>query len=217
MVADLLDTAADLPTGVLYLVTWLLAFGESVFLLDLVMPGEAGMVVAGASGHRAGEPLVALIAVASFGAIAGDSVSYTIGRRYGSSVVERWSLTRRHLKPKLEHAHAHFEKRGGASVFVGRWVGALRAVVPLVAGAAGMPYRRFLLWDAAGCITWTTAVVVLGYVVGSRIADAVDRAGGLISLAVVAAIVGYLGFRAWRRRTTTNHASGRRATHNSHG
>ena len=153
MVADLLDAAADLPAWLLYLATWVLAFGESVFLLDLVMPGEAGMVIAGASGHRAGEPLAALIAVAIFGAIAGDSVSYAIGRRYGASVVDRWSLTRRHLKPKLDNAHAYFEKRGGPSVFVGRWVGALRAVVPLVAGAAGMPYRRFLLWDAAGCIT----------------------------------------------------------------
>lgn len=196
MIGRLLDLVADLPEPLLYLVAALLAFGETAIGLDLVVPGEAGMVIVGASGERAGVPLVGLVAAAAVGATSGDLVSYWIGRRFGLRVLDRWSFSRR-LLPKAKRAEAYFERGGGPAVFAGRWVGALRAVVPLVAGTARMPFTRFVAWNVAASVTWTATVVTLGYVAGSEVASAVDRAGGWLSVAVVALVVAWL---LWRRR-----------------
>jgi membrane protein DedA with SNARE-associated domain len=74
-------------------------------------------------------------------------------------------------------------------VFLGRWVGALRAVVPFVAGAAHMPYGRFLAWNVAASIGWVTTVVLLGWTLGNTVAATVDRVGAVVSVLVVVAIV----------------------------
>jgi membrane-associated protein len=169
----------------LYLITFGLAFGDASLLLDLFVPGEVGMVVAGASGDRADLPLPALVLAGATGAIVGDSVSYFVGRRWGLALVRRWEFVRRRLEPNVVKAQRYFEHRGGPAVFVGRWVGALRAVVPLVAGVGRMPYPRFLLWDALGATTWVATVITLGYVLGRRIAEVVDRYALGLSVLVV--------------------------------
>jgi undecaprenyl-diphosphatase len=176
-----------------------LAFGESAAGVDFVVPGEVGMVVAGAAAPRANVPLLLLIVAGVAGAIGGDQVSYHLGRRYGISLVDRWSWSRRHLRPKVEDARRHFDERGGTTVFVGRWVGALRAVVPFVAGAADMPAPRFFVWNVAGAATWATTVITLGYVVGRSVADAVDRFSLWFSIAVVVVLAGWLLLR-YRKR-----------------
>ena len=141
-----------------------------------------------------------MIVAGALGATAGDTVSYLLGRRFGVQIIERWDFTRRHLGPKVERAQDYFGDHGGAAVFVGRFVGALRAVVPLVAGTAGMPFRRFFVWNVAASICWAGAVVSLGYFVGQRIADVIDRLGLWISLVAVALVAAFFAFRWWRRR-----------------
>ena len=66
-------------------------------------------------------------------------------------------------------------------MFVARWVGALRAVVPFVAGIAKMPYRKLLLWDAPAALLWSTAVVIAGFVFGRRITEVIERIGFVVS------------------------------------
>jgi len=198
------DTILDAVSGVggplLYLITFLLAFAETAAFLDFFIPGEVGLVVAGAAARRAEEPLAVMIVAGALGATAGDMVSYLLGRRFGVRIVERWDFTRRHLGPKVERAQDYFEDHGGAAVFFGRFVGALRAVVPLVAGTAGMPFRRFFVWNIAASICWAGAVLSLGYFAGQRIADVIDRLGLWISLVAVALVAAFFAFRWWRRR-----------------
>lgn len=167
MLRSLIEAVAGLHGVVLLLAVGGLAFGESAVLFDLVVPGEVGMVLAGAAGAEAGMPLAALILAAVIGALAGDTLSYLVGRRFGPSLVHRWRWSRVRVGPKLERAQRHFETRGGAAVFVARWVGALRAVVPLVAGSARMPFGRFVVWDLAGVVSWTATVVTVGFVFGT--------------------------------------------------
>src|SRR5262245_9688673 len=100
---------------------------RSAAAVDVVVPGEVGMVVAGAAGERAGVPLGVLLIAGIAGAIAGDQVSFHLGHRYGDTLVDRWDFTRRHVGPKMRDAQRHFDKYGGSTVFVARWVGALRA------------------------------------------------------------------------------------------
>lgn len=178
-----------------------MVFAESAILLDLVVPGEVGLVVAGAAAAQNGTPLLAVIGAAALGALAGDCLGYAIGRRFGEQLVDHWSWTRRRLGPGLEKARAHYERRGGASVAVARWVGALRAVVPVVAGSSGLPLRQLLAWDAPSALAWAAVVASVGFVWGDDAAALVDRVGLVVSLAVVAVVV----LVAWqlRRRGAT--------------
>lgn len=166
-----------------------MVFAESAILLDLVVPGEVGLVVAGAAAAQNGTPLVAVIGAAAVAALAGDTLGYAIGHRFGEQLVDHWRWTRRRLGPGLEKAREHYERRGGASVAVARWIGALRAVVPVVAGSSGLPLRQLLAWDAPSALAWATVVAGIGFVWGDDAADLVDRVGLGVSLAAVVALV----------------------------
>jgi membrane-associated protein len=198
----LLDNIAELGPFVLHLVVFFLAFSETALFLDLFIPGETGMVVAGAAAARADASLPTMIAAAAAGAILGDTVSYLIGRRWGMALIQRWEPVRRRLEPRVERAHDFFDRHGGAAVFIGRFVGVVRGVMPAVAGIAEMPYRRFLVWNVAASIVWTTAVISAGYLLGRNVEKVVSRLGLAITLVVVAAAVTVwlVRRRAHRRR-----------------
>ncbi|MGH7358569.1 MAG: DedA family protein, partial [Candidatus Rokuibacteriota bacterium] len=98
----LLDFVAGIGLPGLYFVAAFLAFAECALFLDVVVPGETGMVVAGAAGARAGASLPLLIAAASVGATIGDSASYGLGRFVGLPLVHRWAWARKRLQPKVE-------------------------------------------------------------------------------------------------------------------
>lgn len=183
----------------LHAAAFFLAFAECALFLDLVVPGEAGMVVAGAAAARADVPLPSMIAAAAAGAILGDSVGYAIGRRWGLALVRRWEPVRRRLEPRVERAQEYFADHGGLAVFLGRFVGVVRGVVPVVAGTARMPYRRFLPWNIAASLVWTGAVVSAGYLIGRNVESLVSRAS-LVVAGVVVVGVGTWWVVARRRR-----------------
>jgi membrane-associated protein len=185
----LLDEVAASGWWVVLLGAFGFAFAETALFLDLVVPGEVGLVVAGAAGERADVALPLIVGAAAAGAICGDSVSYALGRRYGLRLIRRWEPVRRRLEPSVERARGHFADRGGRAVFFGRFVGALRAVVPFVAGMSAMPLRRFLAWNVAASVVWTSIVVSLGFFVGRHVHDDVDRVSLLFSAVVIGGLV----------------------------
>jgi membrane-associated protein len=191
LVEQLLDDVASVGGDWLLLAAFLLALGETAFLTDLLVPGEVGLVVVGAAGERAGEPLAALVAAAALGATIGDSIGWLIGRYGATRLVERWPWVRRRFGHSLDRAHRYFERRGGFAVFAGRFVGALRAVVSVVAGMNGMPYLRFLAWNAAASVLWTGLVVSAGFHLGRNAEHLVSD----VALGVTALVAG--GFVAW--------------------
>ncbi len=200
MGSSILDAVARLGGGLLCLAVLGVSFGESAVLLDFVIPGEVGMVVAGAAASRNDLSPWVLVAFGTVGSVLGDSFSYLVGRRWGMSLVRRWGWLRRRVEPRFERARVHFERHGGRAVFLARWVGALRAIVPAVAGTAEMPYRRFLLWDAFAAVLWVTTMIWLGALLGDDIARVVDRIGTAVSLVVVGAIIVVVVVRARRHR-----------------
>ena len=199
MIESLLDRLAELDAGWLYLLAFVLPFGETVALLDAIVPGEVGLVLLGAAAARAEISLVWIIVIGSLGAFTGDSVSWYIGHRWGTSLVTRWNPVRQRLEGPLVSAERHFARHGGRTVFLGRFVGALRAIVPIVAGTAGMPYRRFVPWNAVASVAWVSTVVVLGAVFGEVVADVVDRFGLVVTGLVV--VVGATLVIRHRRRS----------------
>jgi membrane-associated protein len=176
-----------------------LVFAESAILLDFFVPGEVGLVVAGAAAAQNDTALPGVIAAATIGAVAGDSVGFGIGRRFGTDIAEHGRFAR-WLRPGLDRARRHFERRGGATVAIARFVGALRAVVPVVAGSAEMRYRLFLAWALPAAVVWSAVMGTIGYVWGDDIAGVIDRAGLAVSAVVVIVIVVLL-IRSHRRRS----------------
>lgn len=140
-----------------------LAFAEAAFFLGFVIPGETALVLGGALCATGVFPLAAFLPAAVVAAIAGDSVGYEVGRRFGPRLKtsrlglrigeRRWAL-----------AQWFFAKHGGKAVFLGRAQAVLRALVPALAGSSGLPYRVFLPWNALGGLVWGGGVVLLGYV-----------------------------------------------------
>jgi membrane protein DedA with SNARE-associated domain len=200
-VEELIRTVGDAGTPALVALAFALVFAESAILLDLFVPGEVGLVLVGAAAAEAGSPLWMIVLAAALGALSGDSAGFWIGHRFGEPVVRRWRWSRRLLAPRLARARAHFERRGGWAVAGARWVGALRAVVPVVAGAARRPYRWFVAWDGPSCLAWSAVVATAGYVLGDDIAAVVDRIGLAVSLGVLAVLA--MVWLLHRRRAAT--------------
>jgi membrane-associated protein len=192
---DVVSRAEGLTLG---LVVFLLVLGESLVVTDLLVPGEVGLVVAGAAAAANDTPIGVVIGAAVLGAVAGDTAGYLIGRHVGTDDVtsHRWG---RRLRPSLSRARRHFAEHGAATVAAARWVGALRGVVPVVAGSARVPALRFYGPAVPSAAAWSTTMALLGFVWGDDIADVVDRAGLVIPAVVVTAIVAALWWGRHRR------------------
>jgi membrane-associated protein len=139
-----------------------------------------------------------MCAVVVAAAIAGDSVGYEVGARYGDRLVSARVLRRR--ADRVEEARANLARRGGPAVFLARLVAFLRAVMPFLAGTSHMDYPKFLAYNAAGGLVWGVGTVMLGFLAGNSYAAA-ERAFGR-AVALILAAVAVSGLVVWyiRRR-----------------
>lgn len=166
--------------------------------LGVPVPGETVLIIGAVlAGHGELSPeLVAAVAVA--GAILGDNTGYYIGRRWGRRLIATGPLRRLYDPRRLALAERFFERHGWTAVFIGRFIAILRIFAGPLAGLHNMPWRSFLVANAAGAVVWVGAVVTAGILVGGnldRIIGFVSRAG-YIGLAL-AVVTGGL-FLAWR-------------------
>lgn len=174
-----------------YVLVFVLAFAEGAFLLGLFLPGETAMILAGvlASQGRAG--LAGILLAACAGSVAGDSVGYWVGRRFGGRVVAS-RLGRKVGAERWERARSFIRDSGARAVFFGRFLGFLRTLVPPVAGMAGMPYRRFAAFNVPAATLWASVFVLAGVAAGESW-HAVERWAGRGSAALVVLIAGGIG------------------------
>ncbi|HYY78081.1 MAG TPA: bifunctional DedA family/phosphatase PAP2 family protein [Actinomycetes bacterium] len=169
-------------------VVFLLPALEASAFLGVVIPGEVAVLLGGvlAFQHRAWLPAVLAAAVA--GAILGDSVGYLVGRRFGRRILDG-SVGRLVRREHLDRAERYLAERGGPAVFFGRFTAALRALIPGLAGMAGLRYRTFAAYNAAGGALWASGFVLLGYLAGTswrQVEQAAKRASLLLLLALLA-------------------------------
>lgn len=164
----------------------LIVFAEDALFVGFVLPGETVAVLGGVAAKLGHVPLWGVLLTVIAAAIAGDSVGYQIGRHFGPRVLGLRILDKR--RARLEQAEDFLARRGGAAVFLGRWVAFFRAVMPALAGTAKMPYPTFLVFNAAGGIAWGATVVLVGYAAGASYATvekALGRGTALIALGIV--------------------------------
>ncbi len=165
MISRLLQPLLSLQGWEAYALVGLLVFAEDSVMLGFVFPGETAAILGGVLASKGGVTLPGIIAVVVLCAIAGDSVGYAIGHRWGDSLLKLGPLRKR--QKGIDMALEQLRRRGATAVFVGRFSAFLRAVIPGLAGMSRMHYRLFLGANAAGGLVWGVTFCLLGYFVGA--------------------------------------------------
>jgi membrane protein DedA with SNARE-associated domain/membrane-associated phospholipid phosphatase len=175
-------------TGWTLTVVFVAAFLEAIAIIGTFVPGSTALFVAGALVGTGSLNLGWLLAIAIAGAIAGDGISYWIGHRYRDTIARMWPF-RTHPK-LLDRGYQYFDKYGAKAVVFGRFVGPLRAVVPVVAGMLKMPPARFYAMNVLSAVLWAPAHILPGVVFGASIQLAGDVSFRLVAaLAIVVGVV----------------------------
>jgi membrane-associated protein len=187
---------AALPPWLLLLAVFMLPALEASTLLGVVVPGETAVLLGGVFAHQGSLPLPTVMAAAVLGAVVGDSIGYAVGARLGPKVGTRMAGRR---AQRLQRGREFVRRRGAPGVFLGRWVPVMRALVPIIAGGSGMPYRSFAVFNVTGGAVWGVAVAALGYVAAAAYGKA-TQVLGLAGVALVVAVALVAGGAALVRR-----------------
>ncbi|MEH0826644.1 MULTISPECIES: DedA family protein [unclassified Micromonospora] len=190
---DLLTSLQGLPSLLIYVIAATIVAGETAVIFGLLVPGEATLLLVGFLAYAGTLRLVPALLVMTGAAVMGDTLAFRSGRRYGPRL-RAGGLGARVGPERWARADAMLGRLGGRGVFAARWVAFARTLVPRLAGAAGLPYRRFAPWNLAGVTTWVGGSVLLGYLAGESyetVSRLLGRATGvvLVLLAVLVAIV----------------------------
>jgi membrane-associated protein len=183
------------PPALVYLLVFLVPALEASIFVGFVLPGETAVLLGGAIASQGRVHLAGVGVAAVLGAVLGDTVGYVIGRRFGGPLQQsRLGGIVGHRR--WDAAEDFLRRRGGPSVFLGRWTALLRALVPAAAGMAGLPYRTFAIWNVTGGMLWAAAMSVAGFLAGNayqRLEKYMgDGALALLALIVVAVVVRHL-------------------------
>lgn len=184
----------------------LLMFVENVFP---PIPSELIMPLAGFSAARGDLNLAAVIIAGSIGSLLGAVLWYYIGKKIGAQRLKRWAMTHGRwltLSPReVDQACGWFTRQGGKAVFIGRLIPAVRTLISVPAGIAGMPLAPFLLYSAAGTVLWTTLLAVAGYFLESQYDKVAGWVNPVSNVIIGVLVLGYLyRVATFRRRETSS-------------
>lgn len=195
--AVFVDWLTGLPTGWLYLTVFLVLAAEVGILVGMVLPAATTMLTVGFLARTGDLEIGTALAVTGVAAMVGDQIAYLEGRLVGPRLRDS-PLGRRIAYHRWERAERLVTTRGGPAVLLGRWTPYVRTLVPRVAAVAGLPYRRFVLYDAAAVLVWVPGIFLMGYLAGASYLEM----GGLVTTVavVVVAVAGGVGAVVWLRR-----------------
>ena len=168
--AHLISYLLDVMGVYVYLGLFLIVFAETGLAVGFFLPGDSLLVVSGLMARTLPDKLNVIYVMIAFfaGSVIGDNTGYWTGRVMGKTLFNREDS--RIFKPsRVAKAHAFFEKYGVKTVVLARFVPVVRTFAPIVVGAAGMPYSKFLPFSILGGALWISSMVCAGYFVGSAI------------------------------------------------
>jgi membrane-associated protein len=142
-------------------------FCETGLVVTPFLPGDSLLFVAGAVAAAGGMDIAALMATLVAAALCGDNVNYFVGRWIGPKVFH-FEKSRFFNPAHLQRAHAFYEKHGGKTIILARFVPIVRTYVPFVAGVGAMPYGRYLTFCVLGALIWVVSLCTLGYWFGNQ-------------------------------------------------
>lgn len=186
-----------------YVLLFAITAGESSAFLGLVVPGEAAVLGAGALASQGKLALIPAILIVVVGSVVGDSIGYSVGKRYGHAresgfLAKVWSCQR------MLSVRTLLNKHGRKTVFLARFIGYFRSLVPFAAGAVRMPYRPFLAYNIAGAVTWGVGTVLLGYWAGDAAISIFESSTRYL---LAAAAIGTTAYLLWRWTTRGRRAA----------
>jgi membrane-associated protein len=170
------------------LLVCIIVFVETGLFVGFFLPGDSLLVTAGVFAAAGTIPLRWLLLPVMLCAIVGDQIGYWIGRGAGVSLYKR-KETFFFRRSHLERARAFYEKYGGKTVILARFVPIVRTFCPPVAGAAGMPYSRYVAYDIFGGILWVGSMILGGYWLGRSIPDVGKKIRYVIAVVVVVSLL----------------------------
>ena len=200
--SELFRNLTDIP-GLIkwagYVGLTLIIFAETGLLVGFFLPGDSLLVTAGLLISQGFElDLVKLGTILTLAAIVGDTVNYWFGRVTGPRIFTR-DDSLLFKKKHVYRAHEFYEKHGGKTIIIARFMPIIRTFAPLVAGVAGMEYRRFMAYNVVGGIVWIWSMLLTGYYLG-RLVPGIDKYIELVIIAVIflSILPGIIGW--WRNR-----------------
>ncbi len=180
-----------------YALALVLAAAEALPVIGALVPGTAAIVALGALIAAGALEFWPLAAAVVLGALLGDGFGYWLGRRYKDAAFRLWPLSNH---PEFaERGATLFRRRGGTSVFIGRFTPGVRAVIPMLAGILAMPRARFLSVDIAAAILWAVSHILFGILLGASLELLGAVAGRLAVLAAFLFVLGYAVIAVSRR------------------
>jgi membrane-associated protein len=193
------------PEGLRELIHWggptlvsIIVFVETGLFVGFFLPGDSLLITAGIFSAAGDISLVWLLAPVMLCAIIGDQLGYWIGRGAGAALYRRENSFFFH-RSHLQRAHEFYEKYGGRAVILARFAPIIRTFCPPVAGAAQMPYLRYLVYDIFGGTFWVGTMILGGYFLGRSIPNISQRIHYVIVIVVflslLPAIIGYFRTR----------------------
>ncbi len=178
-----------------YLILFVIIFSETGLVVTPFLPGDSLLFVAGALAAAGGMDvhLLALTLVAA--AVLGNTVNYSIGYAIGPRVFH-WEGTRFFNRKAVDRAHAFYERHGGKTIIITRFVPILRTFAPFVAGIGRMAYLRFSAYNLAGALAWVLSLLYAGYWFGN--VPVVKHNLSVVILGVIALSLTPLAFEYFR-------------------
>jgi membrane-associated protein len=153
-----------------YIGLFAIVFAETGLLIGFFLPGDTLLITAGLMAQRGKLEFWLLLPLLIVAAVLGDFVGFEIGKNAGPRLFRKEDsrlFKRRHL----EHAGRFYDKHGGKTIVFARFLAVIRTFAPTVAGAAGMPYRKFVVFNVTGAFLWVTSMLSLGYIFGSKVTN----------------------------------------------
>jgi len=186
-----------------YLILFAIIFSETGLVVTPFLPGDSLLFVAGALAAAGGMDVHLLALVLVLAAVLGNTVNYSIGYYIGPRVFH-WEGSRFFNRRALDRAHAFYERHGGKTIVVTRFVPILRTFAPFVAGIARMTYLSFFAYNLAGALAWVLSLVYAGYWFGNVPVVKQNLSAfilGIIVLSVMPIVLEYLRYRLSRAKS----------------
>ena len=150
----------------LYLLLFLIIFAETGLVVFPFLPGDSILFIAGTVVATAGLNVHLLVVVLIVAAILGDTINYSVGHYIGPRAFDKPD-SRWFKQEHLRRTQAFYDRYGGVTIIIGRFVPIIRTFAPFLAGVAGMTYRRFLSYNVVGGVAWISSLVYAGYLFGN--------------------------------------------------
>jgi undecaprenyl-diphosphatase len=201
---DLQQAIEDLSQGLgawTYLLVGALAFLETGAFVGLIAPGEFTVMLGGAVAAQGDISLPVILAITWFSAFAGDSVSFMLGAKLGRGFLIRHGERLRITEQRLEQVEGYFQRHGGKTILIGRFIGLVRALAPFIAGTSRMRYRAFAPFSILGTGLWSTGLIFAGYFAAQSLDKVTEAVGkGLLVFGIVigVAVALFVAFRFLR-------------------